>query len=357
MVKISDEDVKALANAFPTEDVVNEESPIVEEAQETVNESTTVEDIEEPTTKEVVVENRTEESFIDEVKEEPKEVKRETVKKKVAVPFINEKQKAIYNALRKDPDADIVKVGMLFNKAYENMSPEALMRAEIENDPINAKLSKSDIDFLYERKIAVLTNGLDPDVDENFDRKVEILLTREASRIRQALEIERSQVLSALAEESEFEVEEDESISPEEIELERQNLIKKYDETFNPFLQQGILKIKDKDGIVNIPVIDKGKIAEAAADPVGFMKSLVLTESGDIDFKKFISVVNYALNPSSYNSALITYGISVGKEGMIKEIKNTKTPESRPRDIPTDQKSLESIADLEVAFQNKFGRR
>lgn len=283
-----------------------------------------------------------------------------TEKKKVLVPFVNDKQKAIYNAIKNNPDVDVTEVGMMFNKGYEKMSMEALIRTDIQNDPDNEglELTQKRIDFLYKERVNNILARLDPD-DDDFEESRDLLLAREANRIKRTLDAKREQMISSLSQDVEFdaEVEATEQMSEEEIELERQNLVNSYSEAFEPMLKAGVLKIKDRDTVINVPIHNKAKIAEAAADPVAFLKSLISNENGQINFQKFIGVVNYGLNPSAYNATLISHGISQGKGGLMKEIKNTKMPDSRASESGMQSRKLETTEDLLEAFKAKFGSK
>jgi hypothetical protein len=293
---------------------------------------------------------------VEDKKEEPKK----TEKKKVQVPFVNDKQKAIYNAIKQNPDVDLAEVGMMFNKGYEKMSMETLIKTDIQNDPDNEglELTQKKIDFLYKERVNNILARLDPD-DDDFEESRDLLLAREANRIKRTLDVKREQMIASLNQEVEFdaEVEATEQMSEEQIALERQNLVNSYAETFEPMLKSGILKIQDRDGVINVPVHNKEKIAEAAADPVAFLKGLILNEKGEVNFNKFIGVVNYALNPRAYNATLISHGITQGKGGLIKEIKNIKTPDSRAAEAGMQTRKLETPEDLKEAFEAKFGKR
>lgn len=362
--QLSLEEVTALSDAGVIDSVVEDVGQEVVQEAPKIEEEPKVEDVksEEPKVAEVVVESSDDDIFVFEPEEEKvEEQKAEKVVKKIAVPFVNEKQKAIYNAIKNNPDIDIAEVGMLFSESYKKMPLDQLMKAEIASDPNNEglTLTASNIEFLYNQKINSILSSLDPDNDPDYDEKKDLLLAREANRIKKSLDSKRTELLNQLNQEVEIDAEYDvEPLQTEdEIRLERENLVKKYSETFEPMLKSGVLKIKDKDGIINIPVSNKEKIAEAAADPVGFIKSLVSDNNGQINFQKFINVVNYGLNPAAYHSEFISYGISLGKGGLMKEIKNTKVVDSRPNDSGNQDRGIESLDDLKEAFASKFGRR
>ena len=106
--------------------------------------------------------------------------------------------------------------------------------------------------------------------------------------------------------------------------------------TIEQFVKDGFLKLKDKDGEINIPVENTREIAEAIIDPVSWLNAKFVNQKGEIDYASFARAVAFVSNPDKFSSTMIKYAKGLGKEAVVAELKNSAPIVSKKN---ADQKS------------------
>lgn len=306
-----------------TQEVTTEESPELE--QQVTQEA------------EEEIEDRIGVTETQEAKPEPEKtpeveqkVEKVVEKKKTSVPFKSEIQKVVYNYLSEN-DGDILEVASLLKEGYKTLTPESLIEYEIKNNPLYANASQKYISTMVQKKINGLKSDFDLDDPEDASLYQESLKL-EAARITQGLDQKRAEILSKYSGDVEIEYEQESEVqveSEEELKNKRDGLINSALEEFQKIITEPFVKIQDKDGPISVPVQDMRKIAESIVDPISFIRDNFTKADGNLDFERYTRWVNYATNMDIHDNTVIKKGIAIGKQAVVKGIKNTSQPQSR----------------------------
>lgn len=309
---------------------------VQEQAQETVPETKTEEVSATETNTEDEIEDRivglqTQEK-VETIEEKPKTEKKVELKK-ATVPFKNETQKIVYNYLQEN-DGNISEIASIINQTYNSLSPEQLIEFDVRNNPKNIgapeRIIRREINAKIEGIRKENTNE-DGDLDESAYNED---LSWEASQIKKVLESKRNEIISKYSTdvEIEYKQESEDQLQPTEEELlaEKESMVNEATQKFQEAIKESFVKVEDKDGPINIPLADMKTIAESAVDPIGFIKSKFTDSNGVFNFGAYAKWVNYALNPEAHDNLVIKRGIALGRNGVVKGLKNTSIPEARP---------------------------
>lgn len=319
--------------------ILNESGQFKEEevTQEVAGENVTEPEQQEIQESEEEIEDRIGVVETQETKHEPEKtpepeqkIEKVVEKKKTSVPFKSDIQKVIYNYLSEN-DGDILEVASLLKEGYKTLSPESLIEYEIKNNPLYANASQKYISTMVQKKINGLKSDFDLDDPEDAGLYQESLKL-EAARITQALDQKRVDILSKYSGDVEIEYEQESEVpveSEEELKSKRDGLIESALSEFQKVITEPFVKIQDKDGPISIPVQDMRVIAESIVDPISFIRGNFTKADGSLDFERYTRWVNYAANMDIHDNVVIKKGIAIGKQAVVKGIKNTSQPQSR----------------------------
>jgi hypothetical protein len=329
VAEIVDEVVKAEVTDENTDTKKEEEGEVVEEVIETIE---TTEDF--VTT---VVSNKEEIQEAKDITEEKQPEAKLTVKPKATIKFKDEYHAALNKYISETEEYDIDAFNRMYKGLPSGISDMEVIRAKFYNDPSNEGISQKALSRMFQLELAKY-DGLDSD-DPEEKELAEGLLKRDANNYLKQFNSERKSFVEKYKSdlEQEIEVEGDfeqpgvvEGKSPEVLRAEREAMQKHYQDLIKPIIGDGFLTLKDKEGEIKIPVSNPEKIIEAAIDPMGFIRSLIVGEDGSVNIERFVEVVAFATDKNQYNSSLISYSKGLGTKGVVETIKNT-TPIGQPK--------------------------
>ena len=239
--------------------------------------------------------------------------------------YKDEYSAALNKYINDTDDYDVAIFNKLYNADFKNSSPEELIGAEIRMNEGYADFTKGEIEELIE--IELEKYNLNSDYEDEV-RRGKLQLKRDASLAKSRLETAsnsfREKYKADLEEEVTYQDEESIKQTPEEIQAERDAKTAQYSKVFDPFIQNGIMKIQDKDGVINVPVKNKAAIIDAAVDTMGFMQRVAVNADGTPNLAKFARIVAFAEDMASYDSTLIKYGRTLGVEKASSIVSNDK---------------------------------
>lgn len=236
---------------------------------------------------------------------------------------------------------DVEAFSRAWNSNYDNVEPIEMIRLDVLNDPYNKGMHQDAIDAMIEKRISEF--NLDSD-DERERRIGENFLRREANIIKDKLIKSGKEFVSQF--ESDLEIEVDAFEAPQEevadeaaLQAEREAKKQLYVAEFSKVIQNGVIQVTDTASgtVINIPVPDTGVIAEAAADPVGFITSKFLNSDGTVNYAKFAQFVNYSNNEDAVHSAWFKHGYTQATNKVTSQLKNkVDIGQPRPTEIQTE---------------------
>lgn len=303
------------------EEVETEEPEEVEEIQEETDEQ-----VEEPEIEEVedVVEETTQETEeIVEVKEEVKEEPKPVYK------FKDDYQATFNNYYNQVENPDIEYFNKMYKGSYENLEPLEILRADLLSDSDNSDLTPKQLKWALDDKLKSigyreLTEDDKAELDDKqideIEQRNDFVLQREAKKLKR----EFSKKQSEFVEKYKSEIITENAPSEEEIAKQREAVKSKSREALmsSKVIENGAIKIKDRDGEISIPVKDSEDIVKYASNIQDIVELFV--KDGAVDWAKFAEVVTMAKDPQAYRSELIAFGKSVDKESIVDELKNKK---------------------------------
>jgi hypothetical protein len=327
-----------------------EEASVVESSPEETNKTEDVAEIVETSSSSGVVENSTEETqeveaelepqiIIQEQEPEPIVEQPEATPKKAKVKVYKDAfQAALNKYYNSTENPDVEAFVRAYKSNYDNIDPVEMIRQDILSDPFNKDLPPSVINKLLNKRLSEF--DLDSDDDEERADAL-LLLQREANIVKQRMIESGKKFVSQYESDLEIEfdtLEQDAKAepTPEEIQAQREALEAQYLPEVSKFVRNGVIQIKDKDGVINIPAIDAKEYVNSMVDPVGFISSFAFNPDGTANIGKWIQAVTAIKNLSGYNSTLIKHGIAIGQDKFTSKLKN-EVSLVNPR--PTDGKS------------------
>jgi hypothetical protein len=101
----------------------------------------------------------------------------------------------------------------------------------------------------------------------------------------------------------------------------------------NQILNDKRIAIKAGDSEFNYEIQDAKSLVDMTLDNNKFFQQFAAGE-GQLDYSKWYKTVAYSQNPELFEKALISYGKTLGREEVTKEIKNPST--NVVGDVPTE---------------------
>lgn len=204
---------------------------------------------------------------------------------------------------------------------FEEMNDEKIMRHNLKSQ--NPTLSDRAIERLYLRDII---NKYSLDADRFDEDEVELgkeLLKADADKLRKTLVDEQKNFRQPESE-------------PED-NSEAEALQKSYIESVNnskvtrDLLENKRVLVDYNDQSFSYEIDNPEQLKEMALDSSKFF-GLFQDEKGNIDFDKWYRVASYALDPQTYDQSLISHGVGLGQEKVVKDLKNpSKVTKSSPQ--------------------------
>lgn len=204
---------------------------------------------------------------------------------------------------------------------FEEMSDEKIMRHNLKNQ--NPTLSDRAIERLYLRDII---NKYSLDADRFDEDEVELgkeLLKADADKLRKTLVDEQKNFIqpeSKPEDNSEAEAQQNafiESVNTNDV--------------TRDLLENKRILVDYNDQSFSYEVEKPEELKEMALDSSKFF-ALFQDEKGTIDFDKWYRVASYALDPETYDQSLISHGVGLGQEKVVKDLKNpSKVTKSSPQ--------------------------
>jgi hypothetical protein len=204
---------------------------------------------------------------------------------------------------------------------FNSMSDEEVMRRSLREQ--YPDVSEKLFDRLYKQQVV---DKYKLDADEYGEEDAELgqeLMKAEALKNRQKY-IEWQQSFQAPAQE--FQAQPDEALQQFQQQVVQNDLTKSLLESKRLALSEGFnFEIPNAEAMVEM-TLDNNKFFELFASP-----------EGGIDYAKWYKAVAYSQNPELVEKSLISYGKTLGREEIAKELKNPSTPLGG--DVPTENSS------------------
>ncbi len=312
------------------------EQEVIEVEQEVVNEETTTNEVieEEP---QLIIQD--EEPIVEEKKIEEAPTK---VKAKI---YKDSFQAALNKYYNSTENPDVEAFARAYNSNYDNLSPIEIIRQEIASDPLNKGLKPHLIERLLNDRLSKFEYDSD---DEDEKEYKDHLLRREAETVKSRM-IQSGKEFVAQFQSDDLEIELDAPLAQkeaepteEELKAQRDALVAQYSPEVSKFVRNGVIQIKDKDGVINIPAVSNEDYVEAFINPVGFLQSIALNPDGTPNMGRWIQFVTAAKNLTTYNSTMIKHGIALGQDKMASKIKNeAPLVQARPTDADVEFKTIQ----------------
>ena len=204
---------------------------------------------------------------------------------------------------------------------FEEMTDEKIMRHNLKSQ--NPTLSDRAIERLYLRDII---NKYSLDADRFDEDEVELgkeLLKADADKLRKTLVDEQKNFIQP------------ESKPEDNSEAEAQQTA--FIESVNTnnvtrdLLENKRILVDYNDQSFSYEIENPEQLKDMALDSTKFF-ALFQDEKGTIDFDKWYKVASYALDPETYNQSLISHGVGLGQEKVVKDLKNpSKVTKSSPQ--------------------------
>jgi hypothetical protein len=204
---------------------------------------------------------------------------------------------------------------------FEEMTDEKIMRHNLKSQ--NPTLSDRAIERLYLRDII---NKYSLDADRFDEDEVELgkeLLKADADKLRKTLVDEQKNFIQP------------ESKPEDNSEAEAQQTA--FIESVNTnnvtrdLLENKRILVDYNDQSFSYEIENPEQLKDMALDSTKFF-ALFQDEKGTIDFDKWYKVASYALDPETYDQSLISHGVGLGQEKVVKDLKNpSKVTKSSPQ--------------------------
>lgn len=304
---------------------VREESPeqLVEEQVVIASDEPTLE-VEIPQGE--VIEEQEEPQLI--IHDEPEIITEEEVApvSKVSVKAYNDKRVAALNKFfGENPTASIQDFVDSYEPKFERYSNLELIKKDILSDPNFANARPN----VIKAEIDKIMYGFDLDSDDPDERAdAEDKLRIEAEKVKSRIMSKSAEFVSRYDADLNIDVDvptfTEKEESPEEQAAWREAKVAEYLPEVQKFVKNGVISIKDKDGVINIPAVDINEYTNSLVDPIGFIRSIAFNPDGTPNMGKWIQFVTAAKNLNGYNSTMIKHGIALGQDKLSDKIKNAQ---------------------------------
>lgn len=204
---------------------------------------------------------------------------------------------------------------------FEEMTDEKIMRHNLKSQ--NPTLSDRAIERLYLRDII---NKYSLDADRFDEDEVELgkeLLKADANKLRDSLVDEQKNFIQPESKpEDNSEAEAQQTAFIESVNTNK---------TTRDLLENKRILVDYNDQSFSYEIENPEQLKDMALDSSKFF-GLFQDEKGTIDFDKWYKVASYALDPETYNQSLISHGVGLGQEKVVKDLKNpSKVTKSSPQ--------------------------
>lgn len=204
---------------------------------------------------------------------------------------------------------------------FEEMTDEKIMRHNLKSQ--NPTLSDRAIERLYLRDII---NKYSLDADRFDEDEVELgkeLLKADADKLRNSLVDEQKNFIQPESKpEDNSEAEAQQTAFIESVNTNK---------TTRDLLENKRILVDYNDQSFSYEIENPEQLKDMALDSTKFF-ALFQDEKGIIDFDKWYKVASYALDPETYNQSLISHGVGLGQEKVVKDLKNpSKVTKSSPQ--------------------------
>ena len=204
---------------------------------------------------------------------------------------------------------------------FEEMTDEKIMRHNLKSQ--NPTLSDRAIERLYLRDII---NKYSLDADRFDEDEVELgkeLLKADADKLRKTLVDEQKNFIQPESKpEDNREAEAQQTAFIESVNTNK---------TTRDLLENKRILVDYNDQSFSYEIENPEQLKDMALDSTKFF-ALFQDEKGTIDFDKWYKVASYALDPETYNQSLISHGVGLGQEKVVKDLKNpSKVTKSSPQ--------------------------
>jgi hypothetical protein len=204
---------------------------------------------------------------------------------------------------------------------FEEMTDEKIMRHNLKSQ--NPTLSDRAIERLYLRDII---NKYSLDADRFDEDEVELgkeLLKADADKLRKTLVDEQKNFIQPESKpEDNSEAEAQQTAFIENVNTNK---------ITRDLLENKRILVDYNDQSFSYEIENPEQLKDMALDSTKFF-ALFQDEKGTIDFDKWYKVASYALDPETYNQSLISHGVGLGQEKVVKDLKNpSKVTKSSPQ--------------------------
>ena len=207
---------------------------------------------------------------------------------------------------------DLSKYAEMKSVNYDEMSDTDLMRRALRSQ--YSDVSDKNFERLYQREV-VDKYKLDADRDDSDEVELgQELLKTEANKLRQTFKEEQTRFVPPQRQEQR---------DAEEAQEQWTQIVGESASTANLFDNKEI--VVDWDGEqFSYEVDDPEFLAQTAVDSRNFFQ-IFQDDSGQVDLDHWYRVVQYAMEPQTFERALINFGRSLGSESVVNELKNPST--------------------------------
>ena len=204
---------------------------------------------------------------------------------------------------------------------FEEMTDEKIMRHNLKSQ--NPTLSDRAIERLYLRDII---NKYSLDADRFDEDEVELgkeLLKADADKLRNTLVDEQKNFIQPESKpEDNSEAEAQQTAFIENVNTNK---------VTRDLLENKRILVDYNDQSFSYEIENPEQLKDMALDSAKFF-GLFQDEKGTIDFDKWYKVASYALDPETYDQSLISHGVGLGQEKVVKDLKNpSKVTKSSPQ--------------------------
>ena len=196
---------------------------------------------------------------------------------------------------------------------FTEMGDEKVMRYNLKKQ--NPTLSDKALERLYQRDVI---NKYSLDNDKFDEDEVELgkeLLKADADKLRKSFVDEQKKFVEPVASKNK-----EDAVELEERKVQWEKTVNSHKLTKDVMDNKRIL-INFKDETFSYEVDNPKELQEMTLDNNKFF-NLFADGEGNVDFDRWYRVLTYAADPETYEQSLISHGIGLGQEKVVKDLKN-----------------------------------
>lgn len=218
---------------------------------------------------------------------------------------------------------------------YDKVNDIDLLRANFAKE--NSDLSEAALEKLFQRELKKY--NLDS-FEEDEQEVGQILLKRDANRLRKTLKEEQKEFLNSITP-----TQAPSQPSQEEIEAQRAKERRLVEAEIKKVVKDNLIKLDANGDSLNFQLADTTKVIDYAVDSAKFLSSF--TKDGVIDWGKWTKVVAFAENPEAFIGEMIKHGKSLGKKSLEAELKNSTLDKKSKQVIKTND-AMHPLDDIDA---------